>query len=123
MANGCTKETIDTMSALMSQGFTQDEVCAACDVSDQSFRNWRNKQGPHYDKDFAEAFDRAKRNQKAVWMKRGRDNIGEGRDFNTALFSLYMINMFPEWRTGGSRDDEALREIRKLKEQLGVEDS
>jgi hypothetical protein len=32
-----------------------------------------------------------------------------------------MANMFG-WRSGASRDDEALQEIKKLKEQLGIEE-
>jgi hypothetical protein len=122
MANTCNKEIIDTMSALMSQGFTQDEVCAAVDVHPTTFENWRKKGGPHYEKDFAEAYQQTKVKQKSWWLKRGRDNIGEGKDFNTPLFGLYMANMFG-WRAGASRDDEALQEIKRLKEQLGIEDS
>jgi hypothetical protein len=42
--------------------------------------------------------------------------------FQSALYGFLMSNLFG-FRSGTSRDDEALQEIRKLKEQLGIEDS
>jgi hypothetical protein len=33
MANTCTKEICDTLIELMSQGYTQDEVCAVLGVN------------------------------------------------------------------------------------------
>jgi hypothetical protein len=39
-----------------------------------------------------------------------KSGLGAGKEFNTPLFGLYMANMFG-WRSGASRDDEALQEI------------
>jgi hypothetical protein len=58
----------------------------------------------------------------AWWLRAGRSNLGAGKDFNTPLFGLYMANKFG-WRSGANREDEALQGIRKLKEQMGIEDS
>jgi hypothetical protein len=78
MANTCTKEICDKLIELMSRGYTQDEVCAEVGVSLTSFRNWRTKGGPHYEEDFAKAYEKAKLKQFSWWARRGRDNIGEG---------------------------------------------
>lgn len=122
MANTCTKEICDKLIELMSQGYTQDEVCAEVGVSVRAFQNWRTKGGPHYDEDFSNAYERAKLKQFSWWARRGRDNIGEGKGFNTPLFSLYMANMFG-WRGAASKEDEAMEEIRKIKEQLGIDNA
>lgn len=122
MANSCTKEICDTLIEMMRGGATQIEVCARVGVTKQTFLNWRKKGGPHYEKDFDEAYQKAKVLQESWWIQRGRDNIGNGEDFNTPLFGLYMANMFG-WRGSGSKDDEAMQEIRKLKEQLGIDES
>jgi hypothetical protein len=121
MANTCTKEICDKLIELMSQGYTQEEVCAEVGITRQSFRNWRTKGGPHYEEDFAKAYERAKLKQFSWWARRGRDNIGEGKDFNTPLFSLYMANMF-RWRGAASKDDEVMEELREIKEHLGIAD-
>jgi hypothetical protein len=113
MANTCTKEICDRLIDLMSQGYTQDEVCAEVGVSPKSFQNWRTA--------FAKANEKAKLKQFSWWARRGRDNIGEGKDFNTPLFALYMANMF-RWRRAGSKDDEVMEELREIKEHLGIAD-
>jgi hypothetical protein len=121
MANTCTKEICDKLIELMSQGYTQDEVCAEVGVSPKSFLNWRTKGGPHYEEDFAKAYERAKIKQYSWWVRRGRDNIMDGKDFNTPLFGLYMANMFG-WRSAASKDDAVMEELREIKEHLGIAD-
>jgi hypothetical protein len=121
MANTCTKEICDKLIELMSRGYTQHEVAAEVGVSLTSFRNWRTKGGPHYEEDFAKAFERAKLKQFSWWVRRGRDNIGEGKEFNTALYALFMANMF-KWRGASSKDDEVMEELCEIKEHLGIAD-
>jgi hypothetical protein len=94
-------------------------VCAEVGFSPKTFQNWRTKGGPHYEEDFAKAYERAKLKQFSWWARRGRDNIGEGKDFNTPLFALYMANLF-RWRGAASKDDEVMEELREIKEHLGI---
>jgi hypothetical protein len=108
--------------ALMKEGLTQQEVCAEIGIGARTIRDWKDKRSPQYEKEFDEAYQEGKIYQQAWWLKTGRANLGCGKDFNTPLFGLYMANLFG-WRSGASRDDEALQEIRKLKEQLGIDDS
>jgi hypothetical protein len=119
MANTCTKEICDKLAELMSRGYTQDEVCAELGYNPDTFLEWRKVGGPNYDKDFAKAYRIAKLKQFSWWARRGRDNIGEGKDFNTPLFALYMANMF-RWRSAASKDDEVMEELREIKEHLGI---
>jgi hypothetical protein len=88
MANTCTKEICQKVVALMKEGMTQKEVCAEIGVVPLTFRNWRDKKGPHYEKDFDEAYEKGKMYQEAWWLRAGRANLGCGKDFNTPLFGL-----------------------------------
>jgi hypothetical protein len=108
--------------SLMKEGMTLKEVCAEIGIGPRTARRWKDKRSPQYEKDFDEAHEDGKMYQEAWWLRASRANLGCGKDFNTPLFGLYMANLFG-WRSGASRDDEALQEIRKLKEQLGIEDS
>jgi hypothetical protein len=122
MANTCTTEICQKVIALMKEGMTLKEVCAELGIGYRTLKEWKGKKGRYYEKEFDEAYQEGKMYQEAWWLGAGRANLGAGKDFNTPLFGLYMANMFG-WRSGASRDDEALQEIRKMKEQLGIEDS
>ena len=119
MANTCTKEICDKLIELMGYGWTNEEVCAELGFDKKTFWNWRNKGGPHYEEDFAKAYEKAELKQFSWWARRGRDNIGNGKDFNTSLYALFMANMFG-WRGASSKDDEVMEELREIKEQLGI---
>jgi hypothetical protein len=88
MANTCNKQICDTLIEMMSEGHTQDEVCAAVGVDPSTFWRWRQIDGPYYDEEFAQAYEVAKLKQFSWWARLGRENIGRGKDFNTRLFAL-----------------------------------
>jgi hypothetical protein len=122
MANTCNKEICQKVIDLMREGMTLKEVCAEIGIAATTLRDWKDKNSPRYEKDFDEAYQEGKMYQEAWWLRAGRANLGCGKDFNTPLFGLYMANMFG-WRSGASRDDEALQEIKKMKEHLGIDHS
>jgi hypothetical protein len=95
------------MKEMMSLGMTQAEICAELGISKRTFINWKDQHHGSYENSW--------------WARRGRDNIGEGKDFNTPLFALYMANMF-RWRGVGSKNDEVMEELREIKEYLGMPD-
>jgi hypothetical protein len=107
MANTCTSQLCEVVVELMREGLTQDEVCAAVDKTAETFIEWRNPKGQYYEPEFEKAYRKGKTLQKAWWLRKGRTSL-ENKEFNTALFGLYMSNMFG-WRSGASRDDEALQ--------------
>jgi hypothetical protein len=121
MANTCNKLICDKLIELMSQGYTQDEVCAAVGVNPSTFWRWRQIDGPYYDEEFAQAYEIAKVKQYSWWLRKGRSNLMNGKDFNTPLFTLFMANMF-NWRSAASKDDEVMEELRGIKERLGIAD-
>jgi hypothetical protein len=98
MANTCTRQICDTLIEMMSNGCTQDEVCAAVGVNPSTFWRWRQPNGEHYDEEFAQAYEVAKLKQYSWWLKKGRENLMDGKDFNTRLFALFMANIF-RWRS------------------------
>jgi hypothetical protein len=105
---------------LMSQGQTKTEVGAALGVHPQTFRRWADPQGKYYQPEFAEAMKRAKTASFAWWVKKGRDNLMGGKDFNTPLFGLYMANMFG-WRSASKKRNEEIEEgLEDIKRALGI---
>jgi hypothetical protein len=56
----------------------------------------------------------------AWWVKKGRDNLMDGKDFNTPLFGLYMANMFG-WRSASKkRNEEIEQRLESIKRALGI---
>jgi hypothetical protein len=76
MANGCTTEICEKVLALMKEGLMLEERCAQIGVSRKTLYNWRDKKGPHYEKEFDEAYQLGKTHQAAWWLKTGRSNLG-----------------------------------------------
>jgi hypothetical protein len=104
----------------MKEGWTQEEVCAEIGVVPKTFRNWRDKNGPHYEREFDEAFEIAKMHQFSWWARRGRASL-ENKQFQVPLFGLYMANMFG-WRSAASKEDAVMEELREIKEHMGIAD-
>jgi hypothetical protein len=105
----------------MKEGLMLEEICTEIGVTRKTLYNWRDPRNGAYNQEFADAYEMGKTHQEAWWLRFGRANIVSGRKFNTPLFALYMANKFG-WRGGANREDEALQEIRKIKEQMGIED-
>jgi hypothetical protein len=120
MANSCTSAICKRLTEMMSEGATLQEVAADVGYDTETFRVWRDPKSPYYEREFAEAYKKAKPKQFAWWAREGRTSLRD-REFSPTLYGLFMANMFG-WRSGASRDDEAMQEIKKLKEQLGIED-
>lgn len=122
MANSCNRVICRTLVEKATDGWTFEEIAALVGVTSRTFREWRNQDSTRYEKEFAEAYETAKTLQKSWWLRRGRDNVGNGRDFNTALYSLYMANMF-KWG-GQAAKDEAYRKLeeraRRAEKALGI---
>jgi hypothetical protein len=97
------------------------EVAAALGVHRHTLAYWTDPKDRRYKEDLAIAMSKGIDLGFSWWLNEGRRNLTADK-FQSALYGFLMSNLFG-FRSGASRDDEALQEIRKLKEQLGIEDS
>jgi hypothetical protein len=109
------------VTELMAQGKTRIEVAAALGIHRKTLEYWTDPKDHRFKKDLAIALSKGIDKGFCWWISEGRDTLRADK-FQASLYAFLMSNLFG-FRFGASRDDEALQEIKKLKEQMGIEDN
>jgi hypothetical protein len=89
-------------------------------VTDESLGYWTDPNDRRFKKDLAIAMSKGIDKGFCWWLDEGRRNLIADK-FQFGLYAFLMANLF-NFRSGANREDEAMSEIKKLKEQLGIED-
>lgn len=78
---------------MMTEGCGKVEVCAAIDISYDTFLTWTNPDHTTFKKNFLESIKKGELLSQAWWEKQGRENLKETK-FNPALWFMNVKNRF-----------------------------
>lgn len=103
------EEMLDVIIELMREGASKTEVCAALDITFETFSQWMkdpNKEA------FSDAVKRGELLSQAWWERKGRISL-ESRDFNYTGWYMNMKNRF-NWADKQETKSENKTEVKDI---------